>query len=185
MLEKIKELIDFPGTPVGSFAVLLIVDSILHRMQAYRLSYMIILVISVIMILSTARNYRYYGRFMKYTCLLICAFTILFMIVENPFSEKKDGGNAPYEQQGSKGPYSKGNTGYRYGYDDGYNDAYFEENDSFTMRCTRCHGTGKCEDCGGSGRSKLTGVLAAGGCALCDASGDCYKCGGKGYTVHH
>lgn len=80
------------------------------------------------------------------------------------------------------------NSGYTYtpsyDYDDYYDYDYDYDDDYFTMKCTWCHGSGVCDDCNGSGRSKLKGVLAANGCTLCDASGVCYKCKGQGYTVH-
>lgn len=48
--------------------------------------------------------------------------------------------------------------------------------------CRKCNQTGKCPDCGGSGKSKLDSIVAqAMGCTLCDRTGDCYKCNGKGW----
>lgn len=183
MFEKIKEIIAFPGTPVGAFAAMLVVDGILHKMQAYTLSYVICAILFVVMLLSAIANYRDYGKFMKYTCLILCVFTALFMITEFPDNGNSAQSNVTYGQQNTGSHYSGYSAGSSYYYD--FDDDYDFEDDTFTMECTRCYGSGKCEDCGGSGKSKLTGVLAAGGCALCDASGRCYKCDGKGYTVHY
>lgn len=181
MLEKLKELINFPGTPVIMFVAMLIVDGILHNLQAFTLSFAICLVMFVIMVLSAVVNFSYYGKFMKYTCVILCALTALFLYTEMPFGETVGDAEAP-KQHNAGTNYSHYDYGSYNGYYDYYD--YSNQDDSFTMECNRCHGSGKCEDCGGSGRSKLKGVLAAGGCALCDASGRCYKCNGKGYTVH-
>lgn len=179
MLEKLKDLIDFPGTPVIIFVAMLIVDSILHTMQAFTLSFVICLALFVIMVLSAIKNFIYYGTFMKYTCVILCAVTALFLYGEMPSDEAT--GNLEESNQYNS---AASNNYYDYNYNYGY-DNHYDQDDSFTMECYRCHGSGKCEDCGGSGKSKLTGVLGASGCALCDASGRCYKCGGKGYTVHY
>ncbi|MBR3929271.1 MAG: hypothetical protein IKJ65_09745 [Clostridia bacterium] len=83
-------------------------------------------------------------------------------------------------------PSTSSSYAYSYTSNYGYNHySSYDDDDSFTMECYRCSGSGRCEDCHGSGRSKLTGVLGASGCALCEASGRCYKCNGKGYTVHY
>ena len=181
MLEKLKEIMESPATPLGAFGVILVVDTVLHRMQAFTVSYVICCILFVVMLLSTVINYRYYGKIMKYICLFLCAFTALFLITDAPSWDAPDSHNVTYGQQKSGGYQGVRDSGYYYDFDDGY----FDDDDSFAMDCNRCHGSGRCEDCGGSGKSKFTGVLAAGGCALCDASGDCYKCGGKGYTVHY
>lgn len=115
---------------------------------------------------------------MKKLVAIILAILMIVVIDQKPW---RDDEAVPIAKTDSTYSYS----GYNYyDYDYGYDD-YYDQDDSFTMECYRCHGSGKCEDCGGSGRSKLTGVLAASGCALCDASGRCYKCNGKGYTVHY
>ena len=111
---------------------------------------------------------------MKKLIVIILVIVMIVVIDQKPW---RDDEAVPVAK--SEGTHSYSGYNY-YGYDDDY-----DQDDSFTMECYRCHGSGKCEDCGGSGRSKLTGVLAASGCALCDASGRCYKCGGKGYTVHY
>lgn len=44
-----------------------------------------------------------------------------------------------------------------------------------TMICSRCGGSGRCQVCGGGGRS------ISGTCSACDGSGRCYYCNGQGY----
>lgn len=52
-------------------------------------------------------------------------------------------------------------------------------------RCSWCRGTGVCDDCKGTGRSKLKGsIWESLGCTLCERSGDCSKCGGDGLSAY-
>lgn len=49
--------------------------------------------------------------------------------------------------------------------------------------CRTCDQTGKCPDCGGSGKSKSDSIVfKAQGCVLCERSGNCYKCNGNGWV---
>lgn len=68
------------------------------------------------------------------------------------------------------------------------------DNSSSKIRCSTCRQTGKCPDCGGTGRTYRTKHsidLGCGGssyevpvvCALCDGDGDCYRCQGTGYRT--
>lgn len=43
------------------------------------------------------------------------------------------------------------------------------------MVCDRCGGSGRCQVCGGGGRS------ISGTCSACDGTGRCYYCNGQGY----
>lgn len=177
MFEKLKNLIDFFATPVIMFVAIGVVDGI-WRMSESWISFAVCLMLFVVMVLSVIANFRWYGNIMKCGCIVLCAITALSMYTEAPSGKKPESFDNPsYYNSNSRNSYN-----YGYVYDD---DDHYDRNDSFTVDCFRCNGSGKCEDCGGSGRSKLTGVLAAGGCALCDASGRCYKCNGKGYTVHY
>lgn len=120
-------------------------------------------------------------KLMFYAAIFCLAMVILGTIIPS--------GNQPAQNiPVAVTPPPSNSSAYAYTYTPNYGYNYYsayDEDDSFTMECYRCIGSGKCEDCHGSGRSKLTGVLAASGCALCDASGRCYKCNGKGYTVHY
>lgn len=114
---------------------------------------------------------------MKKLIAIVLVTIMVVVIDQKPWREDDV---TPAANTGSNYSYSGYNSyGYNYDYD------RYAKDDSFTMECYRCHGSGRCEDFGGSGRSKLTGVLAASRCALCAASGRCYKCNGKGYTVHY
>lgn len=119
---------------------------------------------------------------MKKWIVLILVIALILVIDQKPWREEEVVPNTSVSTYGSYG--GTGVQDYKYTYDYDY-DYDWDEDDSFTMKCYTCHGSGRCQDCGGTGRSKLKGVLAAGGCALCDASGRCYKCDGKGYTVHY
>lgn len=113
---------------------------------------------------------------MKRFAALILAFLALYLFCERPWEPE-----VPATSYNSGYTYT-GNYGYSYDYGYDYNS---RDDDYFTMKCTWCHGSGVCDDCNGSGRSKLKGVLGANGCTLCDASGECYKCKGRGYTIHY
>lgn len=182
MFDKIKEIIQHPLTPIGAFFTMGLVDVLLHRMQAFRISFVILCILAVIMVLSILHNFRFYGTGMRYTCLGLCLFTALFMVVENPFTVKQTD-SEKYNAQSEYGSSHSNYTGYSYGYSD--TDIDYNSNDRFTTTCNRCHGSGKCEDCGGSGKSKFTGTLAGFGCVLCDRTGKCYKCNGKGYITYY
>ena len=130
---------------------------------------------------------------MKKCIAIILVLAAMVVIDQKPWrsdesaSVKNDTAYAYSTQNDNNYSYQYG-YGNSYGYGTHYNnnyDDYFGQDDSFTMECYRCYGSGRCEDCGGNGKSKLTGVLAMSGCALCDASGRCYKCNGKGYTIHY
>ena len=69
------------------------------------------------------------------------------------------------------------------------------EKPSSQIRCSTCRQTGKCPDCGGSGRIYRTRYsidLGSGSssyeepvvCALCDGDGECYKCQGTGFRTY-
>ncbi len=45
-------------------------------------------------------------------------------------------------------------------------------------QCNRCGGSGKCKDCGATGR--MHGTL----CPACEGSRECYKCGGDGWVSY-
>lgn len=182
MFEKIKEIIQHPLTPIGAFFAMILVDAVLHRMQMYRLSFVILCILAVIMVVSIFHNFRFYGTGMRYTCLGLCLFTALFMVAENPFEETQNS-SGNYNTQSEYASAHSNYSGYNYSYRD--TDLDYNSNNSFTTTCNRCHGSGKCEDCGGSGKSELTGVLAGFGCTLCDRTGRCYKCNGKGYITHY
>lgn len=50
---------------------------------------------------------------------------------------------------------------------------------SQTEWCPRCHGTGECDWCGGTGEDP--GPKSRGWpCYFCNATGDCPECGGSG-----
>uniref|UniRef100_N2AIZ2 CR-type domain-containing protein n=1 Tax=Eubacterium plexicaudatum ASF492 TaxID=1235802 RepID=N2AIZ2_9FIRM len=68
------------------------------------------------------------------------------------------------------------------------------ETPSSNIRCSTCRQTGKCPDCGGSGRIYRTRYAVDFGngsssyevpveCELCDGGGRCYRCQGTGYRT--
>lgn len=64
--------------------------------------------------------------------------------------------------------------------DDDDDDDDEEEEDSY-RKCGVCHGSGKCDKCGGDGGDYIYGGDGWRECAYCDETGLCYVCGGTGW----
>ena len=50
-----------------------------------------------------------------------------------------------------------------------------------SSKCWICHGDGKCNNCGGSGKYEFNPEWAGDSCRTCGGSGRCKACGGRGY----
>lgn len=161
MLEKLHNLIYFPATPVISFVAIGIFDHF-FRISSSWISFAVCCVLFLLMVVSTIVNFSDYGKFMKYTCVILCAFTALCLYTEMPSTEDVSSGTY----------YGNGNIS-------------FTGND----KCNVCKGKGTVS-CNGGYCNRGTCTACKGGlydhgsyvseCRVCGGDAKCNTCEGDG-----
>ena len=204
MLNKLIDILEFPGTPIVSVVLMGIMDSILRTTGADALHFLVCLILTVVAVISTLMNLSFYGPKMKIVTLGICLFSVLFLFSEFDSSGTGETGNTniTYHTTGGYQPISfngnKKNT----------NNSIFDKDCNFcndSQKCHVCKGKGgsycngsyclrgQCTSCKGTGLydhgsyvSKCLTCKGDGICNICDGTSrrDCTTCRGSGRCTH-
>lgn len=181
MFEILLAILTSSVTPVASFVLLLISDGILHNAGLYTLSFVIGVILLAVMAISTLINFSTYGKIMKWVCVVLCAFTALFLIVDG----------APGKQETVNSPTVNYNG---YGYNNTYDISFTGKDNGGTSNkkdktCYTCNGSKKCHVCSGKGYRYCSGTCISGKCRSCKGTGiydhgsyvsKCRVCSGDG-----
>ena len=168
MLNKLKDILEFPFTPIASIVVMGIADSVLRTTGADTIHFMICLILTAAAVISTLMNIAFYGKAMKIVTLSLCLVAVLFM-----FSEFRK----PDIQQTAPAGYSSSSYTYQ-----NHEPVSFGSGGESTKRgifdntCTACNGSKKCHVCNGKGDFYCNGMYCL--------RGQCTSCKGTGLYDH-
>ena len=187
--EKANDILSSHITPIACLLIAGIVNQFTYAKSGAQLFRVIEVVLFIIGFIATL---RVYSSWVKYALLLFCVIGIYSSGSDLLGSTQSDIGDTGYTQGGGDTGYTRfrGDTGYtRFRGDTGYTE------EPIRIKCNRCFGSGKCQECNGTGRITIRkeGINLGGGssyynsyqrCPLCDGDRDCIYCNGTGYRQY-
>lgn len=186
MFEKVKKMLVHPITPVAAMVLLGISDSTLRRTEANTLYFLVNLILTGALVISTLINLTRYGKAMKAISLGLCVVSLVCFYTEfiradnrQPVSAGSSSGSGTYQYSD---PIS-------FGGNNNSNRTYSGSSNS-GKTCYSCSGTKKCHVCGGEGSFYCNGLYCLRGkCTSCNGTGlydhgsyvsRCLTCSGDG-----
>lgn len=168
MLQKLKDILEFPFTSIASIVLLGITDSILRTTGADLLHFTVCLILTVAAVISTLMNISFYSKTMKIITLSLCFVSVIFMC-----SEFKKSDN----QQTAPVGYTSGSYTYQYQEPISFGSTRGNFKPGiFDDTCSACSGNKKCHVCNGKGDFYCNGMYCL--------RGQCTSCKGTGLYDH-
>ena len=192
-MKKFVDAVKHPAAPFAVFALLLVVDTILHNAQAFTLCTIVGVLFCVVMVISTLCNLKAYGKVVRGLAIMLCAFTVMYYAIEAEqlrgkifrpsVSAVSSTGNTSAghtsASHASASHTSAGHTSASHtsaGHTSASYTSSASGSNSASRTCYSCNGTKKCHVCNGKGSSLCPGRSCQ--------SGRCRDCRGTGVYNH-
>ena len=201
MFEKVKKMLVHPATPVAAAVLLGIADSFLRRTEANTLHFLVYLILTAVVVISTLINLAHYGKAMKIISLGLCMVCLAclytdFIRADNQQSVSAgiSSGSGIYQYSdpisfGGNNNSNRNNSDRTYS-DRSNSDRTYSDRSNSGKTCYSCNGTKKCHVCGGKGSFYCDGLYCLRGkCTGCNGTGlydhgsyvsKCLTCSGDG-----
>lgn len=164
-----------PATPVAAVVLLGIADSFLSRTEANTLHFLVYLILTAVVVISTLNNLVHYGKATKVISLVLCMVCLACLYTnfirdnQQPVSGGSSSGSGIYQYSdpisfGGNNNSNRSNSG-KTCYS--CNGTGLYDHGSYVSRCLTCSGDGICNICNGTGRYD---------CSICHGSGKCTNC---------
>ena len=170
MFNKIRDILEFPFTPIASVVLMGVLDSALRSTGLTTLHFLVCLILTAATVISTLMNLAYYGKTMKIISLALCLVSALFMFSEFDGADARETVNT-----------NSINTGYSTYNPGGYQTISFGGSEKksaslFDDDCYVCNDSKKCHVCKGKGNFYCSGSYCL--------RGQCTSCKGTGLYDH-
>lgn len=192
-MKKIIHAILHPFAPFVVFVLQLIVNTILHNMEAFTLCAIVGVVFTVIMVISAIYNRSVYGKGARNVAIVLCVLMVLNSVIDLGQLRR----DVPQTSNTSTGTSTGTTISTGSGYVPGNNISFGSGSGSTTNTtaptvkvCSFCNGSKKCHVCSGKGTFPCSGLYCLSGkCTSCKGTGlydhgsyvsRCIVCGGDG-----
>ncbi|MGM9603484.1 MAG: hypothetical protein ACI3XG_00285 [Faecousia sp.] len=187
-MKKFIHAILHPFAPFVVFALQLIVNTILHNMEAFTLCAIVGVVFTVIMVISTIYNRSVYGKGVRIVAIVLCVLMVLCSVTDlaQLRSDVSQTSGTSTNTAATGGSYIPSNN-ISFGGGSGSTTSTIAP----TVKvCSFCNGSKKCHVCSGKGDFPCSGLYCLSGkCTSCKGTGlynhgsyvsRCLVCGGDG-----